>query len=77
MFSRQPHKPTTKEPQMTVDTRRNMSHAAQPVTVIHRQLKRAKKKEDAGININADKPYNWAERLYLRFMSVVLARQLI
>jgi hypothetical protein len=47
------------------------------VTVIHRQLKRAKKKEDAGININADKPYNWAERLYLRFMSVVLARQLI
>jgi hypothetical protein len=60
---------------MTVDTCRNMSHASQPVTVIHRQP--AAKKEDAGININADKPYNPAERLYLRFMSVVLARQLI
>jgi len=62
---------------MTVDTRRSMSQANQPVIVMHRELKRAKKKEDAGVNINADRPYNWMERQYLRFMSVVLARQLI
>lgn len=62
---------------MTVDTRRSMSQASQPVIVVHRQVKRAKEKEDAGVNINADRPYNWVERQYLRFMSVVLARQLI
>jgi hypothetical protein len=56
-----------------IDTNRT----GKPVTVVLRQPQRAKKKEDAGVNINADRPYNWVEKLYLRFMSVVLARQLI
>jgi hypothetical protein len=37
------------------------------------------KKEDAGISINpdADKPYNLLQRLYLRMLGTLLARQLI
>jgi hypothetical protein len=54
-----------------IDTNR----ARKPVTVVRPQPLRAK--EDAGINIDADKPYTWAERQYLRLMGAVLGRQLI
>jgi hypothetical protein len=35
------------------------------------------KKEDAGVNINADKPYNLFQRLYLMALGTLTARQLI
>lgn len=35
------------------------------------------KKEDAGVSINADKPYNLFQRLYLMALGTLTARQLI
>lgn len=34
-------------------------------------------KEDAGVNIDAERPYNIVERLFLRMLGVLTARTLI
>ena len=36
-----------------------------------------KMKEDAGVNIDADRPYNFVERMFLRVLGTLTARQLI
>ena len=34
-------------------------------------------KEDAGVNIDADRPYNIVERMFLRMLGALTARQII
>lgn len=34
-------------------------------------------KEDAGVSIDADRPYNFVERMFLRILGTLTARQLI
>jgi len=34
-------------------------------------------KEDAGVSIDADRPYNFVERMFLRLLGTLTARQLI
>jgi len=36
-----------------------------------------KRKEDAGVNIDADRPYNFVERMFLRVLGTLTARQLV
>jgi 2',3'-cyclic-nucleotide 2'-phosphodiesterase (5'-nucleotidase family) len=36
-----------------------------------------KMKEDAGVSIDADRPYNFVERMFLRLLGTLTARQLI
>ena len=36
-----------------------------------------KMKEDAGVNIDADRPYNFVERMFLRLLGTLTARQLV
>jgi len=45
---------------------------SRPVKSVNRM-----KKEDAGVNVDADRPYNFAERMFLRVLGTLTARQLI
>ena len=36
-----------------------------------------KMKEDAGVNIDADRPYNFVERMFLRLLGTLTARHLV
>ena len=42
-----------------------------------RPVKSIKMKEDAGVSIDADRPYNIVERMFLRLLGTLTARQLI
>jgi hypothetical protein len=52
---------------------------ARPSTTARRKeiLRMALKKEDAGCSVNADRPYNWVERQFLKLWGTLTARELI